>query len=800
MSRVLLLLILLSVASVHGQTTGQLRGRVLDLNSGEPLPFASVVLQGRSWGTMTDTAGYFIFRSLTPAVYEVRASFVGYVNSPGKKVTVMAGQVATVEIRLEPSQAVLEEVTVKAEPFKTGIDVPVSLHSLHSAEIQRNPGSDNDVSRVIKTLPGVTSLSSFRNDLIIRGGSPAENRFFVDEIEIPVINHLVTQGASGGAYSMINSNNLREVDYLSSAFPANRGNALSAVFGFSLKDANPDSLLTTVVLGGTDAGITMEGPTGKRSGLLFNIRRSYRQHVLKLLGFAFFPVYTDVTLKYKTRLSSNSTLTLLGIGALDRFTLNKEAGDDEIQRYLLDNLPVSDQSNHTLGAVYKYTSGNSVLTVVGSTSDFTNAATKYRGNVKGEDNLLLDYSSKERSYRSRIEYAWITGSSRIAAGISLDRLTGTYNVFNRIVTPEGPSAVNYNSTLGFLQYGAFLQMDRTILRDRLTISAGVRADGSDYNRLTRDATRQLSGRLNLTATLTPQLSVHAGVANYFQLPPVMTMSYRNPGEPSNREVLTYLENRQAVAGFKWNTPTAGRLTVEGFYKYYPDFPFSLRDSVSLAHLPVDFGVFGNFPVKRGQRGRVYGTEFFYQQRFYKGYYGMASYTLSKSEFQDRDGVYKPSAWDARHVVSLTFGKRFSDRWQAGINWRMQSPLPFTPFDAERSALRSNWDVANQGLRDQTQLHARRGKSTNIVNVRVDRTWRYSGWSLNLYLDIENLLADTDSQQALILNRQRDAEGNFTDEGLVVNPDAPYSEQRYRLKSIANAQGALIPTFGMIVKW
>ncbi|MFM9075607.1 MAG: TonB-dependent receptor, partial [Bacteroidota bacterium] len=725
----LTILVLLTCASVLAQTPGQLRGRVIDSHSGSPLPFASVVLQGKSWGTMTDTAGYFHFRSLPPSVYEVRASFVGYANSSGKKVTVAAGQLTTMEIRLEPTDAVLEEVTVKAEPFRTGIDVPVSLHSLHSAEIQRNPGSDNDVSRVIKTLPGVTSLSAFRNDLIIRGGSPAENRFCVDEIEVPVINHLVTQGASGGAYSMINSNNLREVDYLSSTFPANRGNALSAVFGFSLKDANPDSLLTTVVLGGTDAGITMEGPAGKRSGLLFNARRSYRQYVLKMLGFAFFPVYNDVTLKYKTRLSPNSTLTLLGIGALDKFTLNKEAGDNEIQRYLLDNLPVSNQSNHTLGAVYKYNSGTSVFTVVGSTSDFTNSATKYRGNVKGEDNLLLDYSSKERSYRSRIEYARISSNYRIAGGISFDRITGTYDVFNRIVTPEGPSSVNYYSTLGFLQYGAFLQLDRSLFHERLTITAGLRADGSDYNRLTRNATRQLSGRLNLTANLSPQLSIHAGVANYFQLPPVMTMSYRNPGEPSNREVLTYLENRQAVAGFRWNTPTAGRLTVEGFYKYYPDFPFSLRDSVSLAHLPVDFGVFGNFPVKRGLRGRVYGTEFFYQQRFYKGYYGMASYTLARSEFQDRDGIYKPSSWDARHVVSLTFGKRFSDRWQAGINWRMQSPLPYTPFDSERSALRSNWDVANQGLRDQMQVQSRRGKSTNIVNVRVDRTWRYSGWLL-----------------------------------------------------------------------
>jgi len=240
--------------------------------------------------------------------------------------------------------------------------------------------------------------------------------------------------------------------------------------------------------------------------------------------------------------------------------------------------------------------------------------------------------------------------------------------------------------------------------------------------------------------------------------------------------------------------------VEGFLKTYPNYMRSLRDSVSLAHIASDFGVFGSFPVDFASRGRAYGLELFYQQRLYRGFYGMAAYTLSWSDYRDKAGRFVPSAWDARHILNLTLGKRFNDKWEAGIHYRMQSPLPYTPFDTELSALRRVWDVNNQGIRDYALLHTERSKYTNLINLRIDRFYKFPRWTLNVYLDLENLTADTDSQQALILDRQRDAAGNLSDAGLIQNPDVPYEQQRYRVRSIANAQGAFIPTFGFIVEW
>jgi len=780
---------------------GYIQGTVIDAQTDEPLAYASVGITGTKEGAQTDTAGVFVIGPIAPGQYTLKVSYVGYENLMARKITVIANETTMLTLPLQPVQDMLEAVMVRAAPFKLGLDIPPMLHNLAPAEIQRNPGSDNDISKVIRALPGVTTLSAFRNDLIIRGGAPNENRFFLDDVEIPVINHLATQGASGGAYSMINANQLREVDYMSSNFPTNRGNALSSVFNFMLKDGNRDSLGVTAWLGGTEAGLELEGPMGSKTSYVFSARRSYRQYILGLLNFAFLPVYNDAMAKVKIQLNNKSSLTLLGIGAIDNFILNEDVGNNEIQRYLLDNLPTSDQSNYTIGAVYRHYTQNTSWTVVGSRSVLRNGAVKYYQNdPSNSDNLLLNYTSTEYSNRARVEYAFSTEHFKISAGAGAEDISGSYDVFNKIYNEYGPVNVDYVSDIRFQQYSFFAQINKGWWNDRLALTIGGRADGNNYNQQMENPLEHLTGTLNLSIGISDRTSLNLGAANYFQLPPMMTLSYNNSGSLDNQDVAQYIQSRHYTAGIKWESSFASRLIVEGFLKTYPGYMLSLRDSLSLAHQPVDFGVFGNYPVNFSSAGRAYGMEVFYQQRMFKGFYGMLAYTLSWSEYKDKDGMYVPSTWDARHIVSFTLGKRFNAKWEAGVNWRMQSQLPYTPFNTELSSYRSIWDVNNQGIRDNALLNTARGKSTNIINMRVDRIYKFPKWTLNVYLDLENILADTDSQQALLLNRQTDADGNLTENGIILNPDAPYEQQKYSLKYIANGQGAFIPTFGFIVKF
>jgi len=777
--------------------TGSIAGTVRSKTDGETIPFAHIMLEPSGRSAVSDTTGNFSINGLKPGAYELRVSMVGFDQAVVRGIGVTAGLVKPVGVRLQPSVLMLDEIVVKTEPFKEGIEVPAGLYSLVSAEIRRNPGSDNDISKVMRSLPGVATMSSFRNDLIIRGGGPNENRFFLDEIEIPVINHLVTQGASGGAYSLLNSNLLREVDYLSSSFPASRGNALSSVYQFTLRDGRPDSTMFTASMGGTDAGVILETRAGERTGILFSARRSYRQNILKLLKFAFIPVYNDMVAKVSIRIKPNMSLTFLGIGAIDDFKLNSNVGNNEVQRYLFDNLPASQQSNYTTGVVFRAFSGNRTLTFAASRSQLDNRAEKYAGNQTGDEaNLLLRYNSTEATNRGRLEVTTGTDRLRFLAGASLEENMGTYSVFSRTFNRFGPVNVGYDSDIRFLQYGVFAQLSASVFGDKLGIVAGVRSDGSDYNRSMLDLREQVGARLGLTWNVSGQVTANAGIADYYQLPPMMTLSYRNSGELDNLNTARYVRSRHYVGGIKWTNRTGGRLSVEGFYKSYPRYLMSLRDSISVAHLPVDFGVFGNYPVSYGSAGRAYGVELFYQQRLFHGFYGMAAYTLSRSEYKDKSGLYRPATWDARHISNVTLGKRINSRWEVGLSWRMQSALPYTPFNQVLSALKQVWDVNNQGIRDYSKLNTARGKATNLINLRVDRVWRFPGWTLNVYMDIENLLADADSQQVMLLERTQGGTG----EPLIDNPSDPETLQRYRVRQIANAQGALIPTFGTILKF
>ncbi|MFM7078205.1 MAG: TonB-dependent receptor [Bacteroidota bacterium] len=788
----------MSSISYAQETFGSVSGTVRDASTLMPLQDAYVFIDGKSKGAQTDSIGNFRLDGIAPGSHSLVVSHIGYQRHVDRKLMVSTSSVTAIEILLIPDQKTIEGVTIRPSDFPKDPDRSITTHAIGQQEIQRNPGSDNDVSKVIRALPGVATVSSFRNDLIIRGGAPNENRFFIEDIEVPVLNHLTTQGATGGVYSIINSNHLTGVDYMSSSFRANRGNALSSVFDFRLREGNEDTTNYSIWMGGTEAGVSVEKNLGVGSGLLFSARRSYRQYILQLLNFAFLPVYNDATLKLRLRTGDKSSLTFLGIGAIDDFTLNKEVGDNEIQRYLLDNLPLSEQSNYTVGLVYRTFFNNASLRLIASRSGLRNSAEKYFQNDDSlGDNLLLKYDSKEESNRFRTEYTWAKNQTKLLLGAGVDGLKSTFDVYNKSYNINGEQVVSYDSEVQMLQYSAFAQWTRSVLNNRLTLNIGGRVDGSDYNEQTNDLSRNVSARLLLTYKLTDAVSISTGASNYTQLPPMNTLGYAVASGLVNENVVRYLRSTHYTAGFSWENEYSGKLTVEGYYKYYPDYLVSLRDSISLAHIPVDFGVFGNFPVSYDSDGRAYGVELFYQQKLFKGYYGMISYTLGWSEYATPKGDYIPSAWDARHIANLTFGKKINDKWEVGLSYRMQSPLPFTPFDFTLSAYRPVWDANNQGVRDYSQLNNSRGKYTNLINARVDRVFRFRGWVMNVFLDLENILADADSQQILILDRQKDGISN---DGVVLNPSDPYEQQRYALKYLQNAQGALIPTMGVIIKF
>jgi hypothetical protein len=781
--------------------SGIIKGQVTDALSNEPIPFANVLVLGTDKGTTTDIDGQYEITGLTPGLYNVRATYVGYNERTEYEIQVTNSKPAEANLALEETAQQLEEVVVKASPFKKTEESPVSLRTIGVAEIQRNPGGNRDISRVVQTLPGVTTPASFRNDLIIRGGAPNENRFYLDDVEVPTINHFATQGASGGPVGLINVNFIREVDFYSGAFPANRGNTLSSVLEFQQRDGRDDRIGGNFMVGATDIGLTLEGPIGDKVTFLASARRSYLQFLFDVIGLPFLPTYNDFQVKVKYKIDKKNELTFIGLGAIDQFRLNLDANETEEQQFLLDQLPVSPQWNYTNGLVYKRYGDNGYWTFVLSRNMLNNESEKYQDNDdSSEDNLILRYKSQEIENKLRIENTQRVGDYKFNVGAGYQFVKFNNSTFNRIFTSAGPQTIDFFSEFQMSRYAVFGQASRKLLDERLILSLGFRMDANDYSDEMSNLLDQFSPRFSLSYAMTERLSFNFNTGIYYQLPPYTVLGYQEDGELVNRQNgIKYIRNEHLVAGFEFNTASRSKISIEGYYKFYRDYPFLLRDSLTLANLGGDFGVLGNEPVVPRSNGRSYGLEFLFQQRLFKGFYGIASYTLGWSEFEDKNGDFVPSSWDARHIGNLVIGKRFGKDWEVGVNWRFQSGLPFTPF-SQASALVQNWDVNNRGIRNFDLLNTRRQDAFSAIDIRIDKKWFFDKWSLNVFLDIENVTGSGVGNEQLILDRPLDENNMPIGDGIIANPDAPEAEQRYRLKTINDAAGTVVPSIGLMVEW
>lgn len=776
--------------------SGVIRGRVYDLDSNEPVPFANLVIDGTQIGSTSDFDGDFIFTGLEPGFYRLQVSSVGYGRTITEEFQVTNSRAASLEIGMEPQAAELEEVVVQVSAFREREESPVSLRTLTVSEIERSPGSNRDISRVIQSFPGVASGVAFRNDVIVRGGGPSENSFFLDGIEIPNINHFATQGASGGPAGIINVDFIRELDYYAGAFPANRGNALSSVMEFRQVNGSMDDYSLRATVGASDLALTYDGPLGPNTSVVVSARRSYLQFLFDILGLPFLPVYSDFQFKTRTRINSKNELTFIGLGAIDDFSLNTGLSNpDETQEFILRTTPINQQWNYTIGGIYRNfgSSGNNALFI--SRNMLENSSYKYPDNNEDLDRVL-DFTSWEIENKLRYERTERRGRVNLMYGGGVEYAKYFNDFYREIFVPgQGLSAIEYDSWLTLMTYSVFAQANRRFMDERLTLALGVRMDGSDYSRSMSTLTDQFSPRLSASYRLNPKWSANFNTGRFYQLPAYTTLGYRDgEGTLVNRQnEVTYIGADHIVAGLAWNPRSNAQFTLEGFYKDYFDYPFSLTDSISLANQGADFGVVGDEPVSSTSEGRAYGFEVLARDReFFLETSIILSYTFVRSEFKDKNQEYRPTSWDNIHLLNFTVLRELPNNWDIGAKFRFVGGPPYTPYNMQLSGIKNSWDVRGDGVKDFNQLNDRRLGSFHQLDLRVDKAWFFPKWSLMLYLDIQNVYNfQAESEPNLLVKRDENNEPiTFIGyDGL----------ERYELRKVNTTTGTILPTIGIMVE-
>jgi outer membrane receptor for ferrienterochelin and colicin len=767
----------------------QIKGVVIDKSTRQPLEFVNVLVVGLGIGASTDANGNFLITQVPPGIYRLQASFLGYKTelTPEYRVNHVTPYV---QIELEEENASLNEVVVTASPFQKVPESPVSLRVIGLQEIEKAPGANRDISKVVQNYPGVAfSPIGYRNDLIVRGGGPSENRFYLDGVEIPNINHFSTQGASGGPVGLIDADLIRSVKFYSGAFPADKGNALSSVLDFSLRDGDMERNSLKATLGASEVSLSSNGHIGNKTSYLVSVRQSYLQALFKILGLPFLPAYTDASFKIKTRFDSHNELTLLGLGGIDRMKLNLGIEGEDAE-YMLSYLPEINQETYTVGGVYRHYSQRHVQSIVLSQSYLNNRNVKYRDNDESsEENLTLRLGSIEQETKLRMENTSSWSVWKVKAGFDLNYSRYKSNEYRKVFA-NVLREYDYHTDLSLWRWGMFASVDYAAPDKSFTASMGVRTDGNNYSDKMKELWRQLSPRLSVSYQLIEGLTLSGHVGLYYQLPSYTALGFKGEeGEYVNRH-LDYISVSQESLGLSWTPNENMELSVEGFYKLYGHMPFSLSDQIPLSCKGNDYGTIGNEALSSEAKGRSYGVELMFKWLLAQKLNLSSSLTIFKSEFKDGEqGSYVPSAWDNRFILNMSGTYNFPKHWSLGAKVSCIGGSPYTPYDVEKSSLVEAWNVQGRAYYDYSRYNQERLPVFGQLDVRVDKTFYLKKCMLGFYLDIQNITASK--------LRQPDA---LMSTGQIENPSAPLSEQRYVMKSIRQESGTLLPTLGITFEY
>ncbi len=803
-----------SVFTLQAQQNGRISGKIIDQSTQKAISGANISLDGSGKGAQSDSLGFFKINQVPLKSYNLSISSVGYKKTKLFNLVLNAGNELFVTVELSPENQELNEVIV-TQSRKTArvatLESPLSVQRLTTEEIKSNPGGNFDISKVIQALPGVgggAQGGGFRNDIIIRGGGPNENVYYLDGIEIPVLNHFQTQGSSGGPQGMLNVSFIEDVKLSSSAFDAKYDNALSSVFQFRQRSGNPNKFQGNVRLSATEFALTTEGPLAKsgKTTFLASARRSYLQFLFQALDIPIRPNFWDFQTKITHQINAKTSISFMALGAIDDFSFSTIKKETPEKLYIYNSNPIISQWNYTTGITLKHLTENGYYNLAISRNAFDNDIRKYEDNqLKDPNQINLSLQSRETENKIRFDANQNMNGWKLSYGLSLqsvDYANQTTAVFRKavygapgqLIQPE--IKYQFNSPLGtFAKYGAFGQASKAFFDTRLGVSVGVRTDMNSFTDSGSDPLKTLSPRLSLSYVMNDQWTLNSSVGRYFKLAPYTILGFAdNAGKLVNKNA-DYQSSDHYVLGLEYLVNDALRFTVEGFVKNYGNVPISVNKGISLANLGGDFNVLGNEAVRTTGKGEAYGFEFFAQKKLTDKFFGILSYTYYNSSYSGLNGVMTPSSWDNRHLLSLTWGYKFPRNWELGLKFRYQGGAPYTPFD--ETASRTNFLSQGLGILDYGQLNTKRLRSFHSSDVRIDKKYNLKNTTIDLFLDVTNwYIAAADAAPYYAFKRTDDNKAFATSDGKPMMPNGSNATPVL----LGNDKASVTPTIGFIVEF
>ena len=799
----IIITLLIAVVTTYGygqerDNTNSIKGQVIESTTQKPIANVIVTIVNLNRVTTTDANGYFEIEDIR-AGYQTAYLF-GYGFKPLLTESFLvsaASQSKEFIFELESLNVDLEEVTVVASPLRSTVESPISIRRIGTEEIDLTPGANRDISKVVQLSAGVLPISfGNRNDVLVRGGSANENKYYLDGIEIPVLNHFAVQGGTGGYASLVNTDLLGGVKFYTGAFPSEYSNGVSSILDMQMKTGNPDKLHGKLIVGASDVGINIDTPISRdgKTTLVASYRRSYLQLLFDVLELPFLPTYNDYQFKINSKLTDRDEIYLIGLGSFDKNKLNLSIKNpDAGQQYILGYLPNNDQTSYVFGVGYKHRfDGGELLSVV-SHNYLYNKLYKHQNNDILQEKVL-DISSNTKEYKLRSEVKlYDIGGFSLKAGIGGGYGDMSSTTFQKTHDDNGSQIYDYSNKTDLFRYSLYATLTREIIYNKLFSSFALRADGMSYSSHTSNPLNQISPRLSITYNFKPQWSLSGSIGRYYQEPLYTTLSIEE-----NKSRLKYMGVNSYALGVDYTPTKSSKLKVEGFYKKYVNTAISLADSLPISTSDLEDYIVGAVPAISSGKGRSYGIEITYRNLDIKNTIINTSYTFMKSQ-QNRltdnlrpiKGEYWNSSWDVGHIVNISAIHKFNRDWSFGAKWYLVGGFPYTPYDYDLSSRIDAWDSRNRPYIDTRYYNDSYLAPYHQLDLRVDKVWYFNSWSLGFYIDIQNVYNKSTKKQDIILP-EIDSNGNN-----VVDPDR---DGYYKMQSIKSSfGGTILPTLGITIE-
>ncbi len=702
---------------------GSIKGKIVDAATMKALPGVNIIVLGSGRGVAADIEGAFTLHDIPVGIHRIKFQHIGYEAVVRSDISVRPGRITFLEVALNETIIETGEVVVTANYFTSQADRPVSVISLKNEEIRRAPGSAGDVSRVLTVLPSVGQVSDNANDLVVRGGSPIENGFYVDGMQVPNINHFPVQGSSGGAIGILNVDFIDDVTFYSGGFPAVYGDRLSSITNITFREGNREVMEGQLDLGMAGVGGVLEGPLPSGKGSWFiSGRHSYLDMISSFIDVGgTLPRYGDVQGKVVVDLDERNRLSLLNIfGASISGFSREEAVDEGVNYYG----PYNAWQN-TVGINWRLLRGSGGYSTTSLSYSFSRYDNAFNLTTTGEQRSGSD--SYEGGLRFRnVNYFRFGKRVSLEAGMDASLERYRYDYFVREHTDhlgQLNPGLDINREVREWKSGLFALVSLQLL-ERLTFTAGLRGDYFSYNE-----EAAISPRLSFLYQLTDRLALRAAAGMFRQqLPMYLLTQYE-----SNRELPTTVA-RHIIVGVDYMLTADTKLTLEGYGKEYLDFPLTPADP---SRFVVDDGRFNafwsNYPSLRPSgQARAYGAELLLQKKLARDLYGIFSASLYRTRYRDLDGIWRDRDFDNRYLVSIAGGYKPSRNWEFSVRWSLAGGAPYTPFDKDAST------AAGTGILDGSRIQGERYDAYHKLDIRIDRRFYFRSSNIALYLSVWNV--------------------------------------------------------------